>query len=971
MKYWYSILVIAFIFPVFAFGQAGNPEVAGFTRDAKTNERLPAVNVVLTSLADTTKTFGTSTNARGFFSMTVPATGLYRLQLSFVGYKLTTMQIDVPAEGYNLGFVLLDEDTVALDEVVVEEVQERVTIKGDTTEYNAGAFKTNPDASAEDLVGKMPGVVVQDGQVQVQGENVRRVLVDGREYFGDDPTAALRNLPADVIARVQVFDRLSDQAQFSGFDDGNSERTINIITTTGTENGQFGKIYGGYGSETRYIAGGSMNIFDGNRRISLIGLSNNVNQQNFANEDLLGVLGNTGRGGFGGGGGGFGGPGGGGPPGGGGGGGRGGPGGGGGGGFQGGGGGFGGPDTGSFLVGNQGGVNATNAFGLNYSDRWGDKVRLTGSYFFNRSDNTSNVLLDREYFLTEATTQLYNETNSSDTDNTNHRLNLRLQYDINATNSLIFTPRLSYQINSAASLLQGLNTLAGDALSATTNDYLSHNRGLSSNSNLLFRHRFPKAGRTASVNVSLGLNDRNGDAEQLASSEFYDAVDRLIVLDQRSRNTEVSTTVSGSLEYTEPIGKRGQLQLNYSPSVSNSDADRTTNSLDELTGAYTILDPTLSTVFDSRSVRQRAGLRYMLRGEKSMLTFGVDGQDVQLTGNQTFPTTYGVNRSFQDVLPQAMYNYRFSQTDNLRVFYRTSTNTPSISQLQSVFNNSNPLRISSGNPDLRQSYTHFLVARFNKTQPATGRVFMTFASFNQGTNNISTESIIALQDTTIAPGVVLAQGSQYTRPVNLDGYWGARSFITAGLPTGWLKSNVNVNAGYSLTHAPGLINNRRNISDTHAINGGAVIGSNISEKIDFTLTYNLTYSIARNSVYPELDANYMYHRTGARINLILGQSWVLNTDLNAIQYTGLGEDYDQDNLVWNAALGYKFLKGNGGEVRLMVSDILNQNTSIVRTVNEFYVEDNQSNVLGRYLLINFTYRIRNFGAPAPSVAPRG
>ncbi|MEZ4701435.1 MAG: TonB-dependent receptor [Rhodothermales bacterium] len=953
MKYRLLFLVLALMVPSLAWAQTGHPEVAGFARDSTSSERLPAVNVVLTSLKDTTRTVGTSTNARGFFSVAVPEPGAYRLQFSFVGYKSKKTRIDVPAEGLNLGFVLLEQDRIALDEVVVEETQERVTIKGDTTEYNAGAYKTNPDANAEDLVAKMPGVVVQDGQVQVQGENVRRVLVDGREFFGEDPTAALRNLPAEVIERIQVYDRLSDQAQFSGFDDGNSERTINIITRTGTENGQFGKIYGGYGSDTRYIAGGNMSIFEGNRRISIIGLSNNVNQQNFANEDILGVVGNTGRGGFGGPPGGFGG---GRPPGGN----RGGGGGGGRGGF----GGFGG-DTGNFLVGNQGGINATNAFGLNYSDQWaGGKARLSGSYFFNKSDNTSNVLLNREYFLTTDQTQLYEESSDGKSENMNHRLSARLQYDVNETNSFIFTPRLSYQSNSAASLLQGLNTLAGSALSATTNNYASDNRGFSSNSNLLYRHRFPKAGRTTSLNVSLGLNDRNGEGEQLASNEFYDEVDLLIALDQRSNNSELTHTVSASAEYTEPIGAKGQLQINYSPSITNSNADRTTHSLDETTGLYTILDPTLSTIFDSRSIRQRAGLRYMLRGEKSMFSAGVDLQHVDLTGDQTFPTTYRVERAFQDILPQAMYNYRFSRTDNLRLFYRTSTNTPSISQLQSVIDNTNPLRISSGNPDLQQSFSHFLVARFNKTQPATGRVFMMFASLNQSRNNISTESILATRDTTIAPGVVLAQGSQFTRPVNLDGYWNARSFLTAGLPTDWLKSNVNINAGYSLSHSPGLINGQKNIADTHGINGGAVIGSNISERVDFTLTYGLTYSIARNSVYPELDANYLYHRIGARVNLLLGKSWVLNTDLNAIQYSGLGEDYDQDNLVWNAGLGYKFLKGNGGEVKLMVSDILNQNTSIVRTVNEFYVEDNQSNVLGRYILLNFTYRLRNFGAPA-------
>ncbi len=920
---------------------------------------LPGVNVVLTSLIDTTLQAGGISDDAGFFRVTVPRQGPYRMRLSYVGFQLFQQYVRVPAEGRDIGVIRMEEATLPLDQITVEARQERVVQKGDTTEYNADAFKVNPDASAEDLVAKMPGIVVEDGSVQAHGEDVKKVLVDGREFFGDDPTAALRNLPSEIIEKIQVFDKLSDQAEFTGFDDGNSQKTINIITRPGRSNGQFGKVYGGYGSEDRYMGGGNVNVFDDDRRISVIGLSNNINQQNFAMEDLLGVVGNVrGRRGFGGGrrGGGDG---------------RG-PGGGGGmmrgGGRPGGGmtdrpGGARGLSTNpsNFLIGNQGGVSATTALGVNYTDDWSSKMRVTGSYFFNMSDNTSDILLDRQYYLTDASTQFYNETNNTTSDNFNHRFTMRAEYTIDEKNSFIFTPRLSTQRNKAESFLDGVNTLDNATLlSQTTNDYFSENTGYTSSNNLLFRHRFAKQGRTVSLNVGVGFNDRTGESSQFSSNIFYDTEDADQIIDQRTDDGQNGVTFSTRLAYTEPIGEKGQLQLNYSPSLSRSDADRRANTLDETTGLYSILDPSLSNTFDNDVRTQRGGISYRLRGEKSMFSVGVNLQKVQLSGDQTFPTTFTVDQSFQNLLPNAMLMYRFSRSNNLRLFYRTHTQTPSISQLQNVIDNTNPLQLSSGNPDLSQSLTHMFLARYNRTDVQKGRVFIGFLSVSKSLDYIGSESVIAEEDMTLDGGVLLAQGSQFTRPINLDGYWNARSFFTLGLPADFIKSNLNLNAGYTYSRTPGVINDERNESAVQNINGGVVLGSNISERVDFTLSYALNYNIVENTVYPELDADYVFHRSGVKFNWLPKRSLVLQTAVNYTTYTGLDDAINEPALLWNAGLGYKFLKGNGGEIKLIVADILNQNTSVNRTINEFYVEDNVTNVLGRYIMLNFTYTLRNF-----------
>lgn len=930
------------------FAQTGS--LTGRIIDSKTGEALTGVNVIASLVADSTQQVGEASNNEGRFNFVVRRPGAYKVKLSFIGYVSIVKNVQVASAPVDLGLIEMEFDTVLLDEVRVEAVQERVEVRGDTTVFNAAAFKVNPDATAEDMMGKLPGVVVSDGTVQAQGETVRRVLIDGKEFFGSDPAAALKNLPAEIIDKIEVYDRQSDQAQFTGFEDENTEKTINIVTLTGKSNGQFGKLYGGYGSEERYLGGGNLNIFDGDRRISIIGMSNNVNQQNFAIDDLLGVTGQvSGRGGSGGGP-----PGPPGPP-------RGGR--------DGGGGGRGGDSggfsrggsAGDFLVGNQGGLNTTHALGLNYGDKWGEKLAFTGSYFFNASDNTSTSLLDREYYLTGDASQFYNQSSTGSSDNTNHRFSGRATYTINDKNSLIFTPRLSTQSNSSASYLFGSNVLdTAEMLSQTTNNYVSDNTGYNASASLLYRRGFEKRGRTVTLNLSASSNTSKGDNSQLSTNLFFEDGLNDQLIDQVTNSDVLGTSYSARLTFTEALGETGQLQVNYSPSISNSDSERLANALDVQTGLYSILDPALSSQFDNKTFTQRGGLSYTKRLEGLRITVGSDFQSVSLTGDQTFPLTFDVDRTFTNLMPSFDVQLGASRQQSLRLSYRSSTNTPSISQLQDVIDNRNPLQLSSGNPDLDQSFTHVMSLRFNKTDLQTGAIFFGFASYSMSDNQIGQESLVAERDMVLAGGVPLLQGSQFSRPINVEGYKSFRSFLTFGRPAPFIKSNMNVNAGVNWSETPGIINSQDNLSVQKGLNGGLVFSSNISERMDFTLSQRYSYNISENSIYPDLNSNYSQYDISGKVTAMPTKSLVLETSVGYKTLGGLGDRYDSNSVLLNAALGYKFLQGNGGEVRLILADILNQNNNIGRSITEFYVEDSSSNVLGRYVLLNFTYTLRNF-----------
>ena len=299
LKHKAKLLTVFLLLPICAHSQQSH--VSGILVDNKS--KLPVIGVVirLAKIADTTDVVSTSSDRSGLFSFANMNFGSYRLQASRVGYTTMIRRVAIDSSTYDLGTMEMAESAIPLKEVVVESAVPPALQKGDTTEFNAGAFKMNRDAVAEDLVAKMPGVTIENGTVKTQGEDVQRVLVDGKPFFGNDPTMAMRNLPADVIDKIQVFDKMSEQSEFMGFDDGRSVKTMNFVTRPERRNGRFGKAYGGYGDGDRYLGGGNVNSFQAEKRISFLGLANNVNQQNFSTQDLLGATGGGGgnrRGGF-------------------------------------------------------------------------------------------------------------------------------------------------------------------------------------------------------------------------------------------------------------------------------------------------------------------------------------------------------------------------------------------------------------------------------------------------------------------------------------------------------------------------------------------------------------------------------------------------------------------------------------------------------------------------------------------------
>lgn len=914
-------------------------DVRGTVADANGKQPLRGVTVRLVSMKDSTQIKGAITDQKGSFEIANVPKGAWMLSASFLGFRTENRTVFVRNSTVDVGTVLLTSDTVALRGIEVEADVVAMEMKGDTVQFDARAYKTNAFGSAEDLVKKMPGIQVQGGQVTAQGENVQRVLVDGRRFFGDDAGGTLKNVPADMVDKVQVYDAQSDESRFSGMDDGNTEKTINLVTKKNKRSGQFGKYYGGYGTDERFSGGATHNYFDGPQRITILGLTNNINQQNFSISDILssmGVGGSMGRMMSGmasrmgasnmlarSGGGGF---------------------------------------T-DLFVDNQNGITTTHMLGTNVSLELAKDWDLTGSYLFNYADNNNGTILEQDFLNAD---RVINDSSVSNALQRTHRVNLRMEGKIDSVNTILFTPRLTYQSGSSLQDRLGSTVALQEVINTTNTATSSASDGVTMSGELRYSHRFAQ-GRVLSVGGDAGWNNGLSDG-LLHADNYFVPIDSLVELDQLSLQSTNSVRVNGRLSYTEPFRDKDQLQIDYRPSVTRSYSDRQTTSYDSTTQAFSTIEPALSNTLTNTWTTHNVETEYEANFGDTEIQLGVAYQNSTLNIENTFPTVATINRTYNNILPTFQWRQKFSLASDLRLVYRTSIAPPSATQLQNVLDNTNPIQITAGNPDLNQTYTHSLFMRFRDVNWMAGKTLFGFVSASLVEDFIGNETFITLRDTTIGTTIV-GPGAQVTRPVNLSGYVNVRSFMTYGFRVPFIESNLNVNGGVTYARTPGIVNGSKNFANNTTINGGLYLSSNISEDIDFSVSYTGNYNIVANTIQAERDLNYFTQIATARLIWNIGPL-ACSTDVANSLYSGLGDDFDRVFTIWNAGIGYRFLDNKQAEVRLTVFDILRQNNALNRTINDIFQESTRTTeLLQQYFMLTFSYDLRAFAGGAPPTAP--
>ena len=945
MRLGITVVAAILLFPTLA--QAQVTSLKGKFVDPTNNTAVAGVQVKLTNFADTSDVHRLTAKDDGTFEITGLSVHSYRLEGTRLGYATLRQVIRVTQRGQNAGVLQMTPEAVNIAGVTVTESPAPAIQKADTTEFRASAVKTSKDATAEDLVQKMPGVTLENGQVKAHGENVQQVLVNGRPFFGSDPAAAMRNLPAEVVDKIQVYDKASDQAEFSGFDDGQQQKTMNFILRN--QKTQFGKVYGGYGDRDRYQGGGNATWLRGSTRLTLIGLANNINQRNFSPQDLFGALsGNAGGGGgprimmMGGGGM------------------RGG--GGGGGGMQimrmGGGFGGGGFDPSSFFVNQQGGISTTHSGGLNYAGQWGPKLSVTTSLFANDTDNQNTQSLTREYVPPQDSLAFYSQDTRTTNRNGNQRFDGRFEWTLDSLNSVIMQPRLYFQNNRSGNVGVAANTsVFGSPLNSSNSDTQNHTTGDNLSDRLTLRHRFGKRGRNISADVQLGHSERDGDRAQRSLDEFSQAgTSTRDTLDQQTASNSVTNSMSTRIAYTEPLVPGWQAQLTYNPQYTRSHSDARSLGLDPQ-GGYSLLDSAQSNTFTNRNRVQNGGAAVLFtHGTWRWLTTAA-WQRTELTSQQTFPATRDVNHAFVDVLPSMTLSATFANRRNVRLAWSTSTSPPTISQLQNVVDNSNPLALSAGNPDLHETYNNNLTLRLSEADPLKSKSKFLFMNLARTDHPISNATFTAPRDT-VVDGITLSRGTQLTRPVNLDASWNANAFAVYSRPLKLLKSIASVNGGGSFNQTPTRLNAGTNISKTYALRYGLVLASNISQNLDFTVSYQGNYNLTRNSLSTNNSGDYYSHTLGLRLNAVAKHGIVMREEVSHNLQSGVSTQYGQNVVLWNTTLGKKFLKGDTGELRVTATDVLQQDRSVGRSFTESYIQDSRDRTLGRFVQAVFTYSFK-------------
>ena len=903
--------------------------------------------------------------------------GEYTILATSLGYADLTKTFTVKSASLNLGKISMKESTTRIDTVVKEVKSLRASQNGDTLSYNAGAFKVSSDSDVEGLLKKMPGINITDGSVEAQGETVQKVFVDGKEFFGEDVNTAIKSLPAEAVERVEVFNKLSDQAEFSGMDDGEGYKAINIVTKTNMRQGQFGKMYGGYGyqpetdditSHHKYTVGGNVNFFQGDSRLSVLALFNNINQQNFSFEDILGVSG-------------------------------------------GGGGGGGRRGFGQYMVRPQSGVAAVNSIGLNYSDVWGrkDQVKFQGSYFFNNTGSKNLSVSDTWYEDPSPVDTLHTEGYST-TRNNNHRFNARVDWKISRNQSLMSRTSFSFQGYNPYSTTEGYQ-YGQSGLLYQYDQSTRNSRGIRASEFLQYRVKIAKPGRTLTVDASINYRDNNS-RRQLVSNEssgiapydsswignyfgedsnwhdmqsnplLYSPVYQIITSPTREYN------LRGNVTYNEPLSQNSSLSFQYRLSYEDELKDQEAFYYDS-----DAFDPTsqkinqqMTSKYESGYWTHRVGPGFRYSKNRNTVVANVYYQRSQLNGNIVGGQSDKINRTFDNFLYFAMLNYAFNPENTIRMFFRSSTNAPSVTQLQSIFDVSTPQYLSVGNADLNPSFSHNINFHYIHSNIEKGRTFMWMFSMQNQQDYISQSTLYCPTGFELSRFGDIAvptnsKGENYTPQritsyENMDGYWSLRTHISYGLPVSWLKSNLNLSAGVRYNIVPSAIystegdivdnilnhNYTVNLAKNIGYDASVTLGSNISENIDFTISWRGTYNQAWNTASKAGAKNdYFNHTASASLKWVFWKGFTFTAACSYNQYIGITQDYNEQYLLCNLYLGKKVFKNRRGEIQIGVNDVANQNTAFSRTTGSGYTKNMTNSVIGRYYSIQFVYNLRHFG----------
>ena len=919
-------LIVALVAHAVVAAQSVAP-VSGRIVSTDTEEGVAGAVIEVANIKTPSQKRYYTTEYGGYFRIPNVADGEYNCLVTFIGYADKSFSFKVAGLPINVGTIYLEVSAIGIETVVKTAVSTRTTIMGDTLRYNADAFKVAADAEVEALLRKMPGITITDGRVEAHGEEVKQIYVDGNEFFGSNVAQVLQSIPAQAVEHIEVYNRLSEAAQITGVDDGEGGKVINIITRRSIKRSCFGKVHAGYGYEPeanravtinhKYTAGGSVNIFNDDARLTFMGLVNNLNKQNLSDDDMA-IRSTANR------------------------------------------------SNGSrqFSVNNQNGVASAEIFAINYTDRWGRRRRakFEGSLFYNHLNAKNQFTIDRWYDPAVSKKDTIHYDQFANPNNHTLKFRGRLEWKTGKRQKLVLIPTINYYPNSSINRVDTTSLRWGESgyrWMPSGNDGWS--KSFSQNLYAQYSYRFLRQGRQMLLVASVNNNDQTTDRDYYSNGSgktSKKSPDLATIAYTYSRKQQESSTRTFRLQptYKDRIGRYSTINLTYRLQAQLRSRDLLSYS----TGADHVIDAANLNSRSSSSIEgmflyHQAGVGYRYGRNRNWFSVSAMYQNSRLSHHNLW-TGESVKRIYHNPVYNATLQWSFDSSNTLRVSATSDVKEPSLWQMLDVYDVSNSQYITIGNPDLRPYTEHNYFARYTNISQRHGTTFMIMAKAMLRPNYIGTSI-------DYSPETIEIDGKKYnplqlSKPINLDGYLSFEGRTSIGFPITFLGSNLNIALGATYSNVPIRLNGNDELMNNLTAYTDWTLGSNISENVDFTLRYNLSYSDNKAGTNV-LNNQFINHRATANIKAVLPLGFTLTTSCLFTQYIGITNKYNDSFVLWNASVGKKVLR-NLGEVELCVNDILNQNTSFARGVWAGYSQVRYNSTMGRYFLVKFTYNIRSF-----------
>jgi hypothetical protein len=877
---------------------------------------LAYTSVALTKQSDSSLVSFAVSNTHGQFVLKPIPKGNYRIQFSYLGYKnmYMNLEIDGSKQVISLGNIILEENNHLLHAVNIEADAIPIVLKKDTIEYNADAFKTQTNAVVEDLLKELPGVEVDsEGKIKAQGKEVEKIMVDGKEFFANDPKLATKNLPAEAIDKVQVYDKKSDAAEFTGVDDGERIKTINLTLKEDKKKGYFGLLKGGYGTENRYESSVNINRFTNKLQLSAIGMSNNINDQGFSMNDYINFMGGiqnimSGNGLS-----------------------------------------FSSEDLGMNMQGDDAvGALTSAAGGINANYQFKKFTQLNLNYFHNGMFNHTQQEQERIYsnnpYLSKA-----EEQSILDAQHFNHRINLKFKHRIDSLNDIILKGNFGY--NNGSSDINGLlnNYNLQSALASLSNTNNNYSKtGLSYEGKLIFRKKFNKRGRILSFGIE---SSKQNQSTQKDINNIKTVYDTLLGLNQKllqfHHEQLNKLQYAGQITYTEPIAKKHFISFSYSLQMLFDYSDYQYFDKNVIDPSEQTFNPELSNQLESQLKRQTTGIDWKSSFKKLKLNAGLDFSYIDFSGqqNEAFALQHKIYRNF---LPSGMLRFDINKQSNLSMQYYTYLNTPTMRQLQPIVDNTALDQYYVGNPDLNPEYVHSASLNYHYysmfSNVSLFSSLQATLSQNKITNSVLTDSLLI---------------NTY-QPINNGDGQTLMAYLDFSAPIKALKLKFNIDFQSIYDQSSFLYNQQTDRRENLLQIIGFSLENRNKKHFDLEVGTRLNHNKTSYSQNAMLNNSYLMPTHFAIASVDFLKHWTFKSQVRVRMYPKEMIGFDDQDIIWEAQLARSILK-NKALISIRVHDILNQNTGIEYYNHYDYSAWERTNTIGRYFMLSFSYNLSGFG----------